>query len=113
MTDAATPLEMSCEQVKAKLDNNDDFLLLDVREEDEYQTVHVEGATLVPMSQIQDRVGELDPQKDSEVVVYCHHGGRSMKVMLWLRKQGFSKAINMSGGIDEWAEKIDPSLPRY
>ncbi|MCA9042515.1 MAG: rhodanese [Planctomycetaceae bacterium] len=109
----STPLEMTCEQVKAKLDNKDDFLLLDCREEDEYRTVHIDGATLIPMSVVQERVGELETNKEGEIVVYCHHGGRSLRVTMWLRQQGFAKAINMSGGIDEWAQKIDPSLPRY
>ncbi|MEZ6047045.1 MAG: rhodanese-like domain-containing protein [Planctomycetaceae bacterium] len=112
MTDS-TPLQMTCEQVKAKLDNDDHFLLLDCREEDEFQAVHIDGATLVPMSQIQERVGELEDKKAGEIVVYCHHGGRSLRVTNWLRQQGFDKAINMSGGIDEWSLKIDPTLPRY
>ena len=109
----STPLELTCEQVKTKLDNKDDFLLLDCREEDEYRTVHISGSTLIPMSAISDRVSELDSRRNDEIVVYCHHGGRSMKVTLWLRQQGFQKAINMQGGIDQWAVKIDPTLPRY
>ena len=59
------------------------------------------------------RVGELESFKSKEVVVHCHHGGRSLKVANWLRQQGFSKAQSMAGGIDEWAAEIDKSLTRY
>jgi rhodanese-related sulfurtransferase len=55
----------------------------------------------------------LDPYRECEVVVHCHHGGRSMQVTRWLRQQGFAKAQSMAGGIDAWAAEIDTSLPRY
>ncbi len=107
------PMEITCEAVKAKLDGGDDFLLLDCRETTEHDTVNIAEATLLPMSEIQDRVGELDEHKDREVVVHCHHGGRSLQVAMWLRQQGFPTAKSMAGGIDEWAQRIDTSLPRY
>jgi len=107
------PLEISCQAVKAKLDAGDDFVLLDCREEDEYGTVHISQAKLFPMSQLMAKAAELDPYRECEVVVHCHHGGRSMQVTRWLRQQGFAKAQSMAGGIDAWAAEIDPSLPRY
>lgn len=107
------PLEINCQAVKSKLDAGDDFLLLDCREVDEYQTVNIKGARLLPMSQLMTRVGEIEEFKDKAVVVHCHHGGRSLKVANWLRQQGFLQAQSMAGGIDEWATGIDPSLPRY
>lgn len=107
------PLEIDCVSVKAKLDSKADFLLLDCREADEYQKVHIDKAKLVPMSVIQDRVAELEPYKQREVVVHCHHGGRSLKVTQWLRGQGFADVKSMAGGIDQWAVDIDPKLARY
>jgi len=107
------PLEVDVRQVKAKLDAGDDFLLLDCREKDEYEAVRIEGAVLIPMSEIQERVGELEAHREREIVVHCHHGGRSLRVTHWLRQQGFARVSNMAGGIDDWAVQIDPSLPRY
>ena len=110
---ANPPLEIDCKSVKARLDSKADFLLIDCREADEYQKVHIDKAKLVPMSVIQDRVGELEPHKQREVVVHCHHGGRSLKVTQWLRGQGFANVKSMAGGIDQWAVDIDPKLARY
>ena len=107
-------LETTCEQVQAWLnDDNHPFLLLDCREQDEYDLVHIDGATLLPMSQITERVDEIADHKEKPVVVYCHHGGRSLRVTNWLLEQGFQNALSMAGGIDQWALQIDPSKPRY
>lgn len=107
------PMEVDCRHVKGKLDAGEKFLLLDCREQSEYDTVKIAGAVLVPMSQIQERVGELEAFKEGPVVVHCHHGGRSLRVANWLRGQGYLQAQSMAGGIDDWAVQIDPSLPRY
>lgn len=107
------PIEIDCRGVKAKLDAAEDFFFLDCREPDEHQTVSIAAASLIPMSQLMDRIGELEPHRDREVIVHCHHGGRSLKVANWLRQQGFPTAKSMAGGIDGWAVDIDPSLPRY
>jgi len=107
------PLEITCQQVQDKLSNQDDFLLLDCREQDEYDAVKIDGCKLYPMSQIQEQLDQLQPHQEREIVVYCHHGGRSLRVAMWLRGQGFTKSCSMSGGIDQWAQEIDQSLPRY
>lgn len=106
-------LEIDCHTVKTRLDQGADFLLLDCRERDEYDAVHISQATLLPMSEIQERVEELSHHKASEIVVYCHHGIRSLNVAIWLRQQGYANVKSMSGGIDEWAITVDRSLPRY
>ena len=112
-TDEALPLEIPPAQVKQMLDAGEDFRLLDCRERDEHATVHIKQATLLPMSELANRVDELAPDRDKRVVVHCHHGGRSMRVTKWLREQGFPNVQSMAGGIDQWAVEIDPTLPRY
>jgi len=106
-------LEVDCRSVRQQLEAGSEFLLLDCREPDEHALVHIEQAKLIPMSELMARVGELEPHRDQSIVVHCHHGGRSLQVAQWLRRQGFSQAQSMAGGIDRWAEEIDPSLPRY
>jgi len=106
-------IEIDCQSVKSKIDGSESFLLLDCREQKEWDHVHIDGATLIPMSEIQDRVGELDDYRDGEVIVYCHHGGRSLQVAMWLAQQGFGNVLNMTGGIDAWAQQVDTSLVRY
>ncbi|MDZ4688063.1 MAG: rhodanese-like domain-containing protein [Planctomycetaceae bacterium] len=107
------PLEITCAQVKTKLDAGTPLLFVDVREPDEYATAKIAGTTLLPMSQLAERVAELEPHRDGEIVVHCHHGGRSLRVTMWLRGQGFAKVSNMTGGIDAWSQQIDPGVPRY
>lgn len=107
------PLEIDCSSVKVKLDAGDQFLFLDCRETPEYDTVKIEGTTLIPMSEMAERVGELEEHRDSEIIIHCHHGGRSLRVANWLRQQGFSTAQSMAGGIDVWAVEIEPGMARY
>lgn len=109
----SSPLEIDCPGVQAQLEGGADFLLLDCRERDEYEIARIDGAVLVPMSELQARVGDLQPYRDKLVVVHCHHGGRSLRVAMWLRGQGYAHAVSMAGGIDRWSECIDPSIPRY
>lgn len=106
-------MEIDCQSVKAMLDAGEDFVFIDCREQSEYDTVKIDGATLLPLSELQERVGELDEHKGAKVVIHCHHGGRSLNAAMWLKGQGFQNPLSMAGGIDEWAQTIDPSLPRY
>jgi rhodanese-related sulfurtransferase len=107
------PLEIDVRSVQEMRARGEDFVLLDVREQDEYDLVHIQGARLVPMSQIQARLEELIPLRERPIVVHCHHGGRSERVTHWLRANGFQDVRNMAGGIDAWAAEVDPTLPRY
>ena len=86
-------------------------LLLDVREPDEIATCAVAGSLLIPMRQIPDNLAQLP--KDRHILVMCHHGGRSQRVTQFLRANGYDHATNVAGGIDAWAEQIDPALARY
>lgn len=90
-------------------------LLLDVREpwEAALASIRHDGieARLIPMGQIAERFDELDRQQP--VVVYCHHGMRSLQVVAFLSRQGFDSVYNLAGGIDAWSVEVDPSVPRY
>jgi rhodanese-related sulfurtransferase len=104
--------EITPEEVKRKLDQKEDFTLLDVREPWEFETARMSEAKLMPMGDIPSRAHqELDP--DDHLVVICHHGVRSMSVTAWLRQQGFDRAQSMRGGIDAWARQIDTNIPTY
>jgi rhodanese-related sulfurtransferase len=107
------PLEISCEDVHALHNAGATFAFIDCREPDEFEVCRIKGATLLPMSELRDRLAELEPHRAERVVVHCHHGGRSLRVATFLRQQGFPQAQSMVGGIDAWAERIDPSVPRY
>lgn len=113
MPPANLPIEVDVTAVKQLLDQGTDFTLLDCREVSEHQTANIAGARLIPMREIPGKLAELQPLKDSHIVVHCHHGGRSLRVTQWLREQGFPNVQNMTGGIDAWSQLIDPSVPRY
>jgi molybdopterin/thiamine biosynthesis adenylyltransferase/rhodanese-related sulfurtransferase/molybdopterin converting factor small subunit len=105
-------LEISVEElVRERQDKGDDLVLIDVREPHEWEISHIDGARLIPLGQLPDRLGELDGH--SEIVTHCHHGARSMKALEILKGAGFSKVRSLAGGIDAWAERIEPGMPRY
>ncbi|QDT93112.1 rhodanese-like domain-containing protein [Gimesia algae] len=106
-------LETDCQTVKSKLDSGNPFLLLDCREQDEHTLVNIPEAQLLPMSVIQDRISELEDQREAEIIVYCHHGMRSLQVATWLQQQGFTNVKSMQGGIDAWSCEIDNTKQRY
>ncbi len=87
--------------------------LVDCREPDEAAVCTIDGARLVPMSVLSERMGELAGREADRIVVYCHKGGRSYRVAHWLRQQGFANVQSMAGGIDQWALEIEPGMPRY
>ena len=93
--------------------SSEEFLLLDCREPDEHKACRIEGSKLIPMRLVPDRLEELEPWKDPALVVHCHHGGRSLRVVQFLRENGFPQAQNMAGGIDVWSQEIDEAVPRY
>lgn len=107
------PIEIDVHAVKALRDAEETFLLLDVRQNEEYATAKIEGSVLIPMGEILQRIDELEPYRDQRIVVHCHHGGRSMQVTEALRSRQFDNVQNMAGGIDAWSLQIDPAVPRY
>ena len=107
------PLEIDVRSVKSLLDEKQDFLLLDCREQKEFDYARIPDSRLIPMKEIPERIPELEPFRGKRIVVHCHHGGRSLRVTQWLRQQGFASVQNMTGGIDAWSLEIDPTVPRY
>ncbi len=104
--------EIAPEAVKIMSGRGDSFVLLDVREPWEHQIAQIDGAILIPMGDVPSRAHqELDPEE--HIIVYCHHGVRSMNVTAWLRQQGFEKAQSMAGGIDAWSRRVDGKVPVY
>ena len=98
-------------ELRQRVEAGEDLVLLDVREADELAICRIEGALWIPMGEIARRHGELDPERTT--VCICHHGVRSARVAGALAHLGFARALNLSGGIDRWAEEIDPAMRRY
>ncbi len=108
---ADTAFHVTPQELHARWQRGDRPFLLDVREPEEYRIVRLPDATLIPLGDLIARQQELDP--DIEIVVYCHHGIRSMKAVAYLRNAGFPLARNLRGGIDAWSLQVDPGVPRY
>ena len=105
--------QVSASAVAHRLSNGDEFLLLDVREQDEYDQARISGSRLLPLGQLGERLGELSEWRDREVVVHCHLGGRSEKACKLLRAAGFTTVSNLDGGIEAWSLTVDPDVARY
>lgn len=103
--------ELNAAELKQRLDGGEGLILLDVREPWERSAAAIEPSTHIPMGELPSRVQELDP--DQHIVVYCHHGVRSLNVTSWLRQQGFDTVQSLRGGIDRWSREIDPKVPLY
>jgi rhodanese-related sulfurtransferase len=87
------------------------FILLDVRDDDEYATAFIPGSTHIPWRELPESLTQLS--HDAKIVVMCHHGGRSMRAAMFLQTQGFRYFYNLEGGIDAYAVQIDPTVARY
>ena len=108
------PLDITPQDGKKKLEGCEKIRLIDVREIKEFNHCHIEGAELIPMNTIPQHLAELSAHAETTtLIVFCHHGGRSMNVVNWLRQQGVAACQNLTGGIDRWSLEIDSSVPRY
>ena len=107
------PADYSIEpqSLKKMVDEGQDFVLLDVRESWENQVACIPGTILIPLRDLPRRVNELNPRQ--EIVVYCHHGVRSLDAAYLLQQLGFKRVASLIGGIDQWSREIDPTLERY
>lgn len=102
---------ISPHELKRKMDADEPFQLIDVREVFEYEIARIDGAKLIPLGEIAERVNEL--QRERPIVVHCHSGQRSAQAVQLLQQRGFANVYNLEGGIDAWSDQIDPSVPRY
>jgi len=103
--------ELAPETLQAALGTGDPPEVIDVREPWEWEVARIAGARLIPLGSLGNRVSDLDPRR--EIVTVCHRGVRSMTARRLLRGAGFAKVKSLAGGIDAWAERIDPNLTRY
>lgn len=114
MTQSPEPLEIEPTDVRALAqDAAASWLLVDCRTVEEHATARIAGAVLIPMQELPTRFAEIEAWRDRTVVVHCHHGVRSLRVVRWLRERGFARSRSLRGGIEAWAAEIDPSVPRY
>jgi adenylyltransferase/sulfurtransferase len=105
--------EISPHLLSELLENNYDLLLIDCRELDEWHFNRIEGARHVPLSQFPDAARALVNAPDQSMVIYCHHGIRSLHATRWLRHHGCATVFSMQGGIAAWSAEIDPLVPTY
>jgi len=106
-------MNCSVQDLKDKQDAKVDFLLLDVRTEEELEIVSLPGAKHIPLHELDQRLDEIDAWREKEVICMCHHGGRSAMAQHILLKKGFTNVANLVGGIHAYAITIDPDLPTY
>ena len=104
-------LNLSPQDVKAKLDRGEKIVFLDVREPWEVAINHLNAPVHIPLGELGQRFQELNP--NDEIIVYCHMGVRSLKATRFLKEQHFKNVKNLAGGIEAWSMQIDPKVPRY
>ena len=95
----------------AKLIQDESTVLLDVREDEELAICKIEGALHIPMGEIPNRIDALP--RDKQLILFCHHGMRSLNVCQFLEARGFTNATNMTGGVHAWSIQVDPGMRRY
>ena len=89
-------------------------VLVDVREPEEFEVARLESSSLIPMRTIPGQLRKIEEMaKDSNLLILCHHGVRSLQVVAWLRGQGITRCYSIAGGIDRWSLELDRSVPRY
>jgi rhodanese-related sulfurtransferase len=105
--------QISVRQLADKHAAGEPVYLLDVRQPEEHDAVALPNSTLIPLGELPGRVGEVEPPAGALVVVYCHHGVRSLTGAHLLRQAGVGPVASLAGGIDAWSRQIDPTVPRY
>ncbi len=105
--------EIHPRDVRRMLDESAEFVLLDVRLEKEVQTARINGSDWVPLHELPGALAKLEQWRDKQIVVFCHHGKRSLQATAWRREQGFSRTHSMAGGIHAWSLLIDNRVPQY
>jgi len=103
--------EITATELKQRLDNGDDIQIVDVREAHEVAVAKIPNTIHIPLGQVLNRMSEIDSNK--ETVVHCKMGGRSQQAVDLMKQNGFKHALNMTGGITAWSDKVDPTVPKY
>lgn len=101
------------EELAEKIEKGEPVYLVDVRQPWESEYCQLPNSVLIPLGELPDRVGEVQPPEGALVVVYCHHGVRSMSGAAILQQAGFENAASLVGGIDAWSQRVDAKVPRY
>jgi len=107
------PSEISADELQAKLKSGKPVHLVDVRDPWERAIAKLPDHQHIPLGELPERMGELRAPKDSVLVIYCHHGVRSLAAAAFLEEQGVKGVVSLAGGIDAWAQRIDTTLPVY
>lgn len=104
--------EITAAELKRKMDAGEDVQLIDVRQPNEYAYAKIEGAKLIPLGELMNRIGEIDESR--ETVVHCHAGGRSARAIDAMQRAGFKGELKtLTGGITAWSDDVAPSVPKY
>jgi len=108
------PLEIEPREAQTQLQGGQKAVLVDVREPEEFALARLEGAQLIPMQSIPSELQTLEAiADDSDLLLLCHHGVRSLQVAAWLRGRGIENCFSVAGGIDRWSREVDAAIPRY
>ena len=104
-------LEISCEDLNKKLKQEETCLLIDVRDTKELELASIKGVRHIPLEDLAAAASDLPQNLD--IILICHHGIRSLQGCCWLRQYGLKRIMSLRGGLHEWSQKIDPSIPLY
>jgi rhodanese-related sulfurtransferase len=112
--ESAEELEISGQEAQRLLaENSADLRLIDVRDPEEYGVCRLPNAQLISLPLLPAEAATKLPEKDAQILLYCHHGMRSLRATEYLRSVGYTRARSIAGGIDKWSREIDPTIPRY
>lgn len=107
------PLEITPRELAKQIENGQAIRLIDVRQVWENQLAKLPDSLLIPLNELPIRAGEVPSDPATLLVVYCHHGIRSLSAVDYLQRLGFSNVHSLTGGIDAWSCEVDPIVPRY
>lgn len=113
MTAEETIKEISCTELKRRLDAGEQPIILDIREPHELEICSLKNTFHIPLGDLRFRLDELDNHKDSEIIIYCRTGRRSLMAAQFMQECGFSQVFNLAGGVYAWSDEIDPSFEKY
>lgn len=107
------PQQISPRELAIQLANGRRVILLDVRQPVENQWAALPNSTLIPLQELPQRVAEIQVEPGTGLIVYCHHGIRSLSAAAFLENLGYFDVKSLAGGIDAWSREVDPTVPRY